>query len=208
MDELHGRVERGYDAIGERYAEVLRRGRGLETYFRRFLARVLEIIPVGGSVVDLGCGAGLIADEVARRARVIGVDRSSVQLALARENAPAMRPVRADIGEVEFAARALDAVLAFWSIIHVRRDLHATVLERIHGWLRTGGLFAGTLGRSDSPGDTPGDTEEDFFGAPMTWSHFDAETNRRILRDAGFELIQADVIEDEGESALWVIARA
>mgnify|MGYP003445386471 FL=1 len=42
----------------------------------------------------------------------------------------------------------------------------------------------------------------------MYWSHFDADTNRRLFRDAGFELVQADEIEDEDETPLWVIARA
>jgi hypothetical protein len=41
----------------------------------------------------------------------------------------------------------------------------------------------------------------------MAWSHFDAETNRRLLLEAGFELEQAEEIADEGETPLWVIAR-
>jgi hypothetical protein len=65
-------------------------------------------------------------------------------------------------------------------------------------------MFAGTLGASDSAEDV----EEDFFGAPMSWSHFDAETNRLLLRDAGFEIRQADEVFDEDEWALWVIATA
>jgi hypothetical protein len=40
-------VESGYDAIADRYAEAIRAGRGPETYFRPFLARVLELIPEG-----------------------------------------------------------------------------------------------------------------------------------------------------------------
>ena len=42
----------------------------------------------------------------------------------------------------------------------------------------------------------------------MYWSHFDAENNRRLLREAGFDIQQADEIEDEGEIPLWVIATA
>jgi hypothetical protein len=34
MDDLHRRVERGYDAIAERYDLVTRANRGPETYFR------------------------------------------------------------------------------------------------------------------------------------------------------------------------------
>jgi hypothetical protein len=42
----------------------------------------------------------------------------------------------------------------------------------------------------------------------MYWSHFDAETNRTLLREAGFDVLEADEIEDEGETPLWVIATA
>ena len=204
MDDLHRAVERGYDAIAERYAEVTRRNRGSGTYFRSFLDGVLDRVPEGGRILDLGCGAGLVAAELARRGRVVALDRSSPQLALAREHAPATLLVRADIAEVAFRPASFDAVVAFWTLIHVRRDRHADVLRALHDWLRPGGLFAGTLGTSDSPEDV----DEDFFGTPMYWSHFDAATNRILLREAGFRVVQADEIEDEDETPLWVIARA
>ena len=165
--------------------------------------RAIAGIPSGSLVLDLGCGAGLIAAELARRARVVGVDVSTAQLALARDAVPAAALVRADMVHLQFRPRSFDAVAAFWSLIHVRRELHAELLERIHGWIRPGGLFFGTLGG----GDNPQEYEEDFFGAPMYWSHFDAETNRRLLRTAGFEVVLADEIEDAGEQPLWVIAR-
>jgi len=197
-------VESGYDAIAERYADALRRGRGPQTFFRRFLDHVLELIPDAGTVLDLGCGAGLITAELATRARVVAVDISAAQLELASGNAPSAAFVRADMTDVAFEPRSFDGVVAFWTLIHVRRELHAGILGRIHGWLRPGGFLAGTFGC----GDNPAQVEERFYGAPMYWSHFDADTNRRLFRDAGFELVQADEIEDEDETPLWVIARA
>jgi SAM-dependent methyltransferase len=204
VDDPHGVVERGYDAIADRYAQVTAANRGPETYFRTFLDRVLARVPEGGRILDLGCGAGLITAELSQRGRVVALDRSAGQLALARSNAPGALLVRADIAEVAFAPASFDVVAAFWSLIHVRRELHAGVLGAIKGWIRPGGLLAGTMGS----GDNPDEREPDFFGAPMAWSHFDAETNRRLLRDAGFVLEQAEEIEDEGETPLWVIASA
>jgi SAM-dependent methyltransferase len=203
-DDPRDMVESGYDAVADRYAESIRAGRGPETYFRGFLARVLEPIPEGGTVLDLGCGAGLVTADLTTRARVVGVDISAGQLELARRNAPAAMFVRADMVDLAFAPSSFDAIVAFWTLIHVPREVHASLLTRIHRWLKPGGLFAGTLGS----GDNPAEHVPDFYGAPMFWSHFDGDTNRDLLRGAGFDILQADEIEDEGETPLWVIARA
>ena len=87
------------------------------------------------------------------------------------------------------------------------REEHAGLLRAIFGWLRPGGYFLASFGVSDLTGDV----DEDWLGAPMFFSHFDAEANRRLLRKAGFELLVDEVVaQDEGEYGiarfLWVIA--
>jgi 2-polyprenyl-6-hydroxyphenyl methylase / 3-demethylubiquinone-9 3-methyltransferase len=58
-------------------------------YFRRVL-RELGVDPAGKTVVDIGCGGGLFAEEFARMgAHVIGVDPSTSSLATARSHADA-----------------------------------------------------------------------------------------------------------------------
>ncbi len=200
----HAIVGSGYDRIAERYADASEEARADATYFRAFLDRCLRSIPAGGTILDLGCGAGLISAELARRGRVIGVDLSSEQLRLARARVPAASFVLADLSELEVRNGAVDAIAVFWSVIHVRRERHAALFARMRTWLRPGGVLFGTLGS----GDNPAERDDDFLGAPMYWSHFDAETNRRLLREAGFEVEEADVAEDMDEHHLWVIARA
>jgi SAM-dependent methyltransferase len=203
-DDPRDIVESGYDQIADRYADAAREGRGPDTYFRAFLARLLGLIPEDGMVLDVGCGAGLIAAEITTRARVVAMDISAAQLELAKRNAPDAMLVRADVGEVAFEPGTFDAIVAFWSLIHVPRESHRSLIARIHAWLKPGGVFAGTLGS----GDNPAEHVRDFYGASMYWSHFDAETNRTLLREAGFDVLEADEIEDEGETPLWVIATA
>ncbi len=106
------------------------------------------------------------------------------------------------MAEIAFSPSSFDAVLAFWSLIHVHRTEHARVLGHIFDWLLPGGLFAGTLGRTDNPNE-----HDEYLGAPMYWSHFDTATNVRLLEEAGFDIEEAREIEDAGEMPLWVIAR-
>jgi hypothetical protein len=56
-----------------------------------------------------------------------------------------------------------------------------------------------------------GGVEEDWLGAPMYWSSYDSETNVRLVRDAGLDIIQAgeETVEEDGEPVtfLWIVAR-
>ena len=156
--------------------------------------------------LDLGCGAGIVAEELAARTRIWGwTSRASSCASRALGCRAPRSSLRGHVRARARATRSLDAVAAFWSIIHVPRRLHADALRsRMQRWLRPGGLLFGTLGS----GDNPDERRDDFFGAPMYWSHFDAATNRRLLRDGGVRQSQeADVVEDMDERHLWVIAR-
>jgi SAM-dependent methyltransferase len=200
----HRVVRDGYDAIAERYAAASLEARADGTYYRAFVDGCLERLTPGSRILDLGCGAGIVAADLARRGRVIGIDLSFGQLRLARERVPRATLVQADMTALALREGSLDAVAAFWSIIHVRRERHAGLLAEIRTWLRPGGIFFGTLGS----GDNPRERDDDFFGAPMVWSHFDADTNRRLLADAGWRVELADVVEDMDERHLWMLASA
>jgi SAM-dependent methyltransferase len=111
--------------------------------------------------------------------------------------------VVADMTRLAFRTGSFDAIAAFYSVIHVRRDLQAELFRQMHTWLRPGGVLFGAFGSSDNP-----DERAEFLGEPMYWSHFDAETTSQRLSAAGFGLVKAEVIEDQGERPLWVIATA
>jgi hypothetical protein len=89
----------------------------------------------------------------------------------------------------------------------VARDEHAQLFGRIARWLRPGGLFLASLAHVGGP-----DRTEPWLGVDMFFSGFDAETNSRLVREAGLELLVADVVfmrEPEAEVGfLWVLARA
>jgi cyclopropane fatty-acyl-phospholipid synthase-like methyltransferase len=199
-------VAGGYDEIAMRYLAWSALAPSPERMAQ--LRRLLELLPPGADVLELGCGAGVpVTRALAERGSVTGVDISAEQLALAERHVPDARLIHADMAELDFEAESFDAVVAFYALTHLPRDEHAALLERIAGWLRPGGLFFATMGANDSPDMV----EPDWLGTPMFFSHYDAETNRDMVRRAGLELIDADVIaeEEDGETVefLWVAAR-
>jgi SAM-dependent methyltransferase len=135
---------------------------------------------------------------------VVGVDGSAGQISLARDNVPAAEFIHADMTAVDLPARSFDAVAAFYSITHVPRGEHEDLLRRIAGWLKPDGLMVASLG-ADSLSDWRGE----WSGTEMFFSHYDSETNVALLRDAGFAIDRAEMMDQDDEQArfLWVIAR-
>ena len=168
---------------------------------------LLDRLPEGARVVELGCGGGTTETRaLASRFRLTGVDLSDAQLARARERVPAAEYIHADLTTVEFAAQTVDAVASFYVFNHVPRELLAPLLERIHTWLRPGGLLLATLGASDVPGWTG-----DFLGAPSYFSGYPAETNRRLLAAAGLTLLRDELVrirEPEADATFhWILGQ-
>lgn len=204
MSEKKKIVEEGYDRIAAAYKKAREE---IDQRDERYLKALLERLPEGSRVLDLGCGAGVpITKLLARRHDVTGIDISARQVELARKLVPEARFHRGDFTQLSFPDKSFDAVCSFFAIIHVPREEHAVLFKRLHRILRPGGLLLVTLGRSDWVS-----TEEDYFGVEMYWSHYDAETNKKLVEDAGFKILQSSVeggeFHGEYEEALYVLAK-
>ncbi len=172
---------------------------------RVWLQRLVERLPDGAEVLELGCGNGTVETiELARRFHLTGVDLSEEQLRRARLRVPGARFVHGDLTSLELEPGSLDAVCAFYVLNHVPRELLPALFARVHDWLRPGGLFLATLGASDLEG-----WQGEWLGVPMYFSGHEPARNRELL--ASFELIGDEVVtiaEPEGDVAFhWVLAQ-
>jgi len=97
-------VRRGYDECAPRYLQ------GHEDEPPDALLQLIDLLPEGASVLDIGCGAGRpVSTTLARHAVVTGVDISGAQVAAARSALPKSATViHGDIMAVDFAPRSFD----------------------------------------------------------------------------------------------------
>ena len=79
------------------------------------------------------------------------------------------------------------------AVIHVPRSEHRAVFGEFRRVLVPGGVALLCLGAGDVAEDHD---PESWLGAPMFWSHFDAETNLEMLRDFGFDVIRHELVDD------------
>ncbi len=197
-------VEEGYDLVAAAYSRLERENQWPRM---RWLSKVLSRLAPGSSVLDLGCGSGDPADiEIARLHHVIGVDLSKAQIGLARQNIPKGRFIHEDLSSLDFPDESFDAVVSFYTLEHLPREQHGPILQQIHSWLRPEGLLLFSYEKGDR-----NDVTVEWLGAPMFFSMYDPKTIMRLVKDAGFDIIEADVesqLEQNREvSYLWILAR-
>jgi SAM-dependent methyltransferase len=85
-DGVTGRVQALYDHVAHDYDPVFSQ-HVAEHYLRKRTALVREILPFGGTVLDVGCGTGALAGWIQRSGfDVVGVDASAGMLGEALDN--------------------------------------------------------------------------------------------------------------------------
>ena len=176
-------IARGYDTIAPRYLAWA--GPRPTTTRAAYVAQLLDLLPPGASILELGCGAGVPTTQTIaahpKRFRVTGVDISAAQVALAREHVTVPEDERAedeeraretgrgrvafvqgDMAEVEYEEGSFDAVLAFYSLFHLPREEQPGMIGRMVRWLKPGGYLLFNTGTEDGVVH-----REDWMGAPM-----------------------------------------
>lgn len=206
MKEPKQIVAQGYDRIAQSYLQLVE-SMGMSVR-KKYLNILLSTLPANAQLLELGCGAGIPMTKIlAEYFQVTGIDISSEQLALARQNALKAKFIQSDMVHLSFADNYFDAVAAFYSITHVPRNEHEQLLNNIYRVLKPGGLTIATMGF----GDSPDVVSPNWLGSPMFFSHFDGNTNLKLVQQIGFNVIQ---VEDEMESEYgkpvcfrWIVAR-
>ena len=198
-------VADGYDRIADRYAAWAHRVRVDER--ERYTRVLLERIPAGAVVLDLGCGSGIpLTRRLAERFLVTGVDISAQQVERARRNVPGATFIHGDMARLTFPPASFDGVTAFYSLTHLPLADLPQLLRSIAVWLRPGGILVASMGAYAGHEQV----QDDWLGVPMFFSGYPVETNQQLIRQAGLEILEAreETADEDGQPVrfLWVVA--
>lgn len=189
------------------YNQISRAYRGDSISRDRSYFKWLEVLrpnlQPGSRVLDLGCGCGVpIAQELALTCRVTGVDISEVQIQRARDLVPSGTFICGDIATLEFAKDEFDAIVSFFTIIHVPISEQRLIFQRMADWLKPSGYLMATVGYREWTG-----YEDSWYGAPMYWSHADEASYVAWLVENGFEMLWRDFFPEGSGGHVILLAR-
>jgi SAM-dependent methyltransferase len=115
------------------------------------LIAFLGLLPPGGSILELGCGAGNHAAEMLARGFVLRATDGSPEMAEV-----ASRLLNHPVEIMRFdeldACDVFDGVWASACLLHVPRDELGGILKRIHRGLKAGGVFYASFKAGDGDG--------------------------------------------------------
>jgi ubiquinone/menaquinone biosynthesis C-methylase UbiE len=199
-DPWADRVRRGYDVVSRAY----RADHDSPDVYASWLQHLDAVLSPSSAVIDLGCGCGVpVARHLAEAGHhATGVDISAVQIERGRQLVPDASFVCHDLTEVSFKDGLFDAAVFLYSIIHLPLAHQPLVLSRVARWLRPGGTLLLTAGVDAWTG-----SEQRWLGtsATMWWSQADAATYRHWLIDAGFTILDENLVPDglSAHTSFW-----
>jgi cyclopropane-fatty-acyl-phospholipid synthase len=127
---------------------------------KRHIAAKLNLDKSGLRVLDIGCGWGGLALDIARdrRAEVLGVTLSEEQIAVARrrsEEAGLAGNCRFELVDYRALSGTYDRIVSVGMFEHVGVAYYAAFFAKIKNLLKDDGvMLLHTIGRSDGPGST------------------------------------------------------
>jgi len=203
-NDIRAIVKAGYE--NGNYAEIFRKSDVLSQFEKKFLEDLASRIPGKAKILDLGCGTGVpFTRYLAEKGfRITGIDFAHKHIQQAKSNLPEARFISGDFTEVDFREEKFHGITAFYSIFHIPKEEHTSLLRRVASLLEENGIVLMTLGTY-----VEDNTEEEWCGSSMAWSSYDPAAYKRIFDRVGLNILtdEFEGIPGDPEYHWWVLMK-
>lgn len=171
--------------------------------FNEELEKISTLLPGGGRVLDVGCGAGIPTAKylIKKGLKVTGIDISDKMLEMAKKNVPEGEFINKDMLHIDFSDNSFDGIISVYALFHVPKEEHLKVFQSFYRILKPNGILLINTGISESEGVS------NFFGVPMFWSNNTPEKTLDYIKESNFSIIFDGVLRRGGEYQYWIIAK-
>jgi ubiquinone/menaquinone biosynthesis C-methylase UbiE len=174
--------QRNVDAYEKTFADNLE----VNEFDRTVIDDALAGQDARSTIIDLGCGPGQVAGHAVRTGhRPIGLDLTPSMLAVARRHHPHVPLACGDLLALPIRSSSVDAIVAFFAIHNLPRDVLPTGLTELRRVLRRAGtLVVGTHeGRGQVVLDQPGSES-----GTVVVTYYQSDELVGLLYDNGFSV--------------------
>jgi SAM-dependent methyltransferase len=168
----------------QRHAASWDQDRGKTLFEKPWLDRFLALLPTGGSILDIGCGAAepIAAYFIAAGYALTGADSSAAMIDICTARFPRQEWVVADMRSLSLHRR-FDGILAWDSFFHLACDDQRRMFPifRAHAAPKAALMF--------TSGPRHGEATGSYRGEPLYHASLDEAEYRALLDRSGFEVI-------------------
>lgn len=187
--------------IYERHARAWDASRGPDLQGeQKWLDRFTELVPPGGTILDIGCGSGdpIGRHLLAHHFDVIGIDSSPTLIEIAKSRFPGAAFHVGDMRELALGG-SFEGLIAWHSIFHLAPDDQRGLFPRLARHAQPGTMLLFTTGwqLDESFGD--------FQGDPLYHASLDPHEYEQLLAHSGFKVLAHEEQDPEaGDATVWL----
>lgn len=192
-----------YERKAHDWAADRRRQTQRHFFEQSWLDRFLDLVPNGGSVLDIGCGFGqpIAAYLIAQGRAVTGVDSSPTMIGLSRHDFPDQDWHVADMRMLDLG-RGFDGILAWGSFFHLDFDAQRHMFPIFAPHAAPGAPLMFTSGPEH------GQAIGNLHGEPLFHASLAQDEYRALLGANGFTVVAAHMNDaDCGGHSVWLARR-
>jgi SAM-dependent methyltransferase len=174
------------------------------------VARAVDELPAGARCLDVGCGIGRHSALLARRGFAVVATDASATAVVATRQAGAVPCARSTFGDLPFADRTFDYVVAWNVVYHGDRTIVAHALGDVARVLRPRAVYQATMlsKRNEKYGRgvevRPDTFVVDGDAGDKAHPHFYCDEDGLLaLHEPWFELRDVEEVEQQGKAGAW-----
>ncbi len=163
-----------------------------DTWWQEGTDAFLKIIPVGCSVLDVGCGGGIKSKYIAEREfKVTGIDFSEKMIEIAQRENPNLDFAVVDVYNIDQYPKTFDAIFAQAVLLHIPKKDVMEVLQKMVNRLNFGGfLYLGVKAVKDDGVEEKVVTEDDYgYAYDRFFSFFTLSELKNYFRQLELDIV-------------------
>jgi 2-polyprenyl-3-methyl-5-hydroxy-6-metoxy-1,4-benzoquinol methylase len=165
-----------------------------------YLNLIINSVPAGSSVLDLGCGTGepIAKFFIDKGFKVTGIDGSKKMIELCKKRFPSEQWIVSDMREINLQQR-FDVILAWHSFFHLDHDSQRNMFKIFDAHIKPGGILAFTSSEEED------EVWSDNGGQMLYHASLSTKEYEKILNENSFKVLLHKVRDPEcGEATVWV----